>query len=80
MSEDKCEKPDRLKGEPSECSPAQVEECHGEVKAHPCTTDQACLKPEKLENTPEDCSPEQISECHGGEKKHPCTTNPTVSH
>jgi len=35
---DSCEKPDRLKGKPEECSPAQVCECHGELQEHPCTT------------------------------------------
>jgi len=32
-----CERPQKLKGKPDECTPAQIKECHGEVKIHPCT-------------------------------------------
>ena len=32
----KCERPNELKGKPEECSPEQVEKCHGDVKEHPC--------------------------------------------
>ena len=31
-----CEKPDQLRGKPSECSPEQIKKCHGDVKEHPC--------------------------------------------
>lgn len=31
-----CERPDRLKGKPADCTPAQIRECHGDVKDHPC--------------------------------------------
>lgn len=31
-----CQKPDQLKGKPSECSPEQVKKCHGDAKDHPC--------------------------------------------
>jgi ArsR family transcriptional regulator len=31
-----CEQPDKLKGKPEECTPAQIKECHGDVKKHPC--------------------------------------------
>jgi len=31
-----CEQPDKLKGKPQECTPAQIKECHGEEKGHPC--------------------------------------------
>ena len=31
-----CERPERLKGKPGECSPEQINECHGEVVEHPC--------------------------------------------
>ena len=31
-----CEHPEKLKGEPEECIPEQVKECHGELKEHPC--------------------------------------------
>jgi ArsR family transcriptional regulator len=32
-----CERPQKLKGKPDECTPVQIKECHGEVKIHPCT-------------------------------------------
>lgn len=35
MAKEKCEHPERLKGKPGECSPEQVEKCHGSKK-HPC--------------------------------------------
>jgi ArsR family transcriptional regulator len=31
-----CERPEKLKGKPEECTPDQIRECHGEVKEHPC--------------------------------------------
>ena len=31
-----CEQPDKLKGKPQECTPAQIKECHGDDKKHPC--------------------------------------------
>ncbi len=31
-----CEKPERLKGKPEECSPEQIKECHGTTKKHSC--------------------------------------------
>ena len=31
-----CEQPEKLKGKPQECTPAQIKECHGDVKKHPC--------------------------------------------
>lgn len=31
-----CEKPDRLKSKPEECTPEQIRECHGESAEHPC--------------------------------------------
>jgi hypothetical protein len=31
-----CEHPERLKGNPGECSPEQIKECHGDVKQHSC--------------------------------------------
>jgi hypothetical protein len=33
----RCEHPEKLAGEPGECSPEQVRECHGDVKRHPCS-------------------------------------------
>ena len=33
----KCrQKPEELRGKPQDCSPEQIKECHGDVKAHPC--------------------------------------------
>jgi len=31
-----CRKPDQLRTKPKQCSPAQVQECHGAEKDHPC--------------------------------------------
>ena len=31
-----CQKPEKLKGKPEDCTPAQVRKCHGDVKKHPC--------------------------------------------
>ena len=31
-----CQKPKELIGKPEDCSPEQIEKCHGEVKEHPC--------------------------------------------
>lgn len=31
-----CQKPEQLKGTPQECSPEQVQKCHGTEKDHPC--------------------------------------------
>ncbi len=33
-----CQKPERLKGVPGECSQEQIRECHGDTKKHPCVT------------------------------------------
>ncbi len=33
-----CQKPEELKGKPEECSPEQIEKCHGDVEQHPCVT------------------------------------------
>jgi hypothetical protein len=32
-----CERPERLKGKPGECSPEQIRECHGDAAGHCCT-------------------------------------------
>ena len=34
--EAKCQRPENLKGDPKDCSPEQIRECHGDVKEHPC--------------------------------------------
>lgn len=69
---EKCQKPEHLKGTPGECSPEQIEECHGDTDDHPCTEPQGCEHPEKLKGTPGECSAEQIKECHGDAADHPC--------
>ncbi len=66
-----CEYPEKLKGEPGDCSPEQIRECHGDVPEHSCE-ETGCENPEKLEGEPGDCSPEQIQECHGDVAEHPC--------
>jgi len=45
---------------PGDCTPEQIQECHGDQGCHPCETN------------PADCSPERIRECHGSEEDHPC--------
>jgi len=36
MCNDCCQKPDRLKGKPGDCSLEQIKKCHGNVQDHPC--------------------------------------------
>ena len=31
-----CEKSEELKGRPQDCTPEQIEKCHGDVEEHPC--------------------------------------------
>ena len=31
-----CEKPENLKGKPEDCTPEQIEKCHGKRDKHPC--------------------------------------------
>ena len=33
---DSCAKPGELKSTPKECTPEQVQECHGDTGQHPC--------------------------------------------
>ena len=35
-----CQQPEKGKGDPRECSPEQIKECHGEVEGHPCAPDE----------------------------------------
>jgi len=67
-----CQRPDRLKARPVDCTPEQIKECHGDVQGHPCVESAGCEHPEKLRSRPADCSPEQIRECHGDVAVHPC--------
>ncbi|MBN2569227.1 MAG: helix-turn-helix transcriptional regulator [Deltaproteobacteria bacterium] len=36
MCDCKCQKPEKLKGKPEECTPEQIRECHGDQE-HPCS-------------------------------------------
>ena len=36
MCQSCCERPDKLKGKPEECTPEQIRKCHGDVMKHPC--------------------------------------------
>lgn len=38
-SKPKCQRPDQLKGKPGDCSPEQIEKCHGKDRSHPCVTE-----------------------------------------
>jgi hypothetical protein len=31
-----CQQPDKLSGEPGDCSPDQIRDCHGDADSHPC--------------------------------------------
>jgi hypothetical protein len=31
-----CKNPEKLQGKPSDCTPEQIRECHGEAGDHPC--------------------------------------------
>ena len=31
-----CQYPDKLKGNPKDCTPKQIKECHGFPRRHPC--------------------------------------------
>ena len=35
MCDCKCQYPEKLKGKPEECTPKQIEKCHGSKKSHP---------------------------------------------
>jgi hypothetical protein len=34
-----CERPEKLKGKPEECTPEQIKECHGALTPHPCESE-----------------------------------------
>lgn len=38
-SKQNCQKPEELKGQPKDCSPEQIEKCHGSGQGHPCTSE-----------------------------------------
>lgn len=31
-----CQRPEKLRGRPEDCTPEQIKECHGSVRKHPC--------------------------------------------
>ncbi len=34
-----CQHPEKLEGDPADCSEEQIRECHGDVQGHPCVED-----------------------------------------
>ncbi|MEJ5377042.1 MAG: metalloregulator ArsR/SmtB family transcription factor [bacterium] len=48
---DCCQRPEKLKARPQQCTPEQVRECHGEVPKHPCEFPVAGDKEEKKNPT-----------------------------
>ena len=36
MCDCKCQHPEKLQGKPEECTPKQIEKCHGKTANHPC--------------------------------------------
>ncbi len=40
-----CQQPEKIKGQPKDCTPKQIKECHGDDKKHPClSSDEAMRK------------------------------------
>ncbi|MBC8468432.1 MAG: hypothetical protein H8D56_03080 [Planctomycetes bacterium] len=39
-TENKCDKPENLKTKPVECTPKQINKCHGDAMGHPCVDEQ----------------------------------------
>lgn len=52
----------------SDCTPEQIQECHGDVEEHPCECSCDCHG----QDQPSDCTEEQIRDCHGDVGQHPC--------
>ena len=44
MCDCKCQHPEKLKGKPEECTPKQIEKCHGKAAKHPCVPKKARKK------------------------------------
>ncbi len=40
INKKECKYPERLKGQPEECAPEQIKECHGDIpiEDHPCVS------------------------------------------
>ena len=75
VKENRCRKPEQLKGNPGDCSPEQIRQCHGEAETHPCVETTGCEHPERLKDRPGECSPDQIRICHGDTVVHPCESS-----
>ncbi len=68
-----CRKPESLTGQPGNCTPQQIRQCHGDAPGHPCVETAGCEHPQRLDGKqPGECSPEQICRCHGDAAGHPC--------
>ena len=44
MCDCKCQHPEKLKGKPEECTPKQIEKCHGKAAKHPCVPKKGAKK------------------------------------
>lgn len=44
MCQDCCQKPEKLKDKPENCTPEQIKQCHGETGEHPCTKEDSTRK------------------------------------
>jgi len=42
-----CQKPDDWKDKPQDCSPEQIQKCHGDVGKHPCLPEKETRPPKK---------------------------------
>ncbi len=73
QKQNRCQKPENLKGRPEDCTPEQIRTCHGDAPTHECVGTAGCEHPERLKGKPGECSPEQVRECHGDDAGHPCT-------
>lgn len=67
-----CQKPEKLKSKPDDCTPEQISSCHGSVEGHPCVETAGCEHPERLQGKPGDCAPEQVCQCHCNAANHQC--------
>ena len=65
-----CQRPENLTGDPEDCTPDEIRECHGDDDAHPCVEPEVCEHSERLKGKPGECSPDQIRECHGNAAGH----------
>ena len=45
MCENCCQQPHKLKDKPENCTPEQIQECHGDTTEHPCTKENSAPQP-----------------------------------